>query len=150
MMGSPSSGSGRPPSSAAASGPGGAVGGRETILLLDDDPLVRRVTTRVLGGLGYTVLVAGTAAVALEIAKNHPTAIDLLLTDVVMPDASGRVTAKTIREVRPEIRVLFMSGFAQDRMPAGATGMHLSKPFTRNEIADKVREVMEAQPWSSD
>jgi len=118
-----------------------------TILVVEDDEQLRRLTHRALDAQGYTVLVADRGGTALDIARRHKGDIDLLLTDVIMPDTNGRKLAETMRAARPGLRVLYMSGY-----PDGAIASHgmlepgvayLAKPFTTEAIARKVREVLE-------
>jgi CheY-like chemotaxis protein len=127
---------------------GSGRAGAETVLLVEDDAQLRRLAHRALAGEGYTVLEADRGAVALDIARRHQGRIDLLLTDVVMPDTNGRKLAEALRAERPGLRVLFMSGY-----PDGAMIHHgmldpgvayLAKPFTTDAIARKIREVLDA------
>src|SRR5213083_2520251 len=123
--------------------------GRGTVLVVEDDEQLRRLTHRALDAQGYTVLVADRGGTALDIARRHKGEIDLLLTDVIMPDTNGRKLAETIRAARPGMRVLYMSGY-----PDGAIASHgmlepgvayLAKPFTTEAITRRVREVLEAR-----
>jgi len=123
--------------------------GGGTVLVVEDDEQLRRLTHRALAGQGYTVLEADRGSTALDIARRHKGQIDLLLTDVIMPDTNGRKLAETIRAARPGLRVLYMSGY-----PDGAIASHgmlepgvayLAKPFTTEAITRKVREVLEAR-----
>ncbi len=123
--------------------------GAGTVLVVEDDEQLRRLTHRALDAQGYTVLVADRGGTALDIARRHKGDIDLLLTDVIMPDTNGRKLAETIRAARPGLRVLYMSGY-----PDGAIASHgmlepgvayLAKPFTTEAITRKVREVLEAR-----
>ncbi len=123
--------------------------GAGTVLVVEDDEQLRRLTHRALDAQGYTVLVADRGATALDIARRHKGEIDLLLTDVIMPDTNGRKLAETIRAARPGMRVLYMSGY-----PDGAIASHgmlepgvayLAKPFTTEAITRRVREVLEAR-----
>jgi len=123
--------------------------GAETVLVVEDDEQLRRLTHRALDAQGYTVLVADRGATALDISRRHKGDIDLLLTDVIMPDTNGRKLAETIRAARPGLRVLYMSGY-----PDGAIASHgmlepgvayLAKPFPTEAITRKVREVLEAR-----
>jgi PAS domain S-box-containing protein len=120
-----------------------------TILVVEDDDQLRRLAHRALAAQGYVVLEADRGATALDLARRHNGAIDLLLTDVVMPDTNGRKLADALRATRPGVRVLFMSGY-----PDGAISKHgilehgvayLAKPFTTEAITRKVREVLEAR-----
>ena len=123
--------------------------GGGTVLVVEDDEQLRRLTHRALASQGYTVLEADRGSTALDIARRHKGHIDLLLTDVIMPDTNGRKLAETIRAARPGLRVLYMSGY-----PDGAIASHgmlepgvayLAKPFTTDAVTRKVREVLEAQ-----
>jgi PAS domain S-box-containing protein len=122
-------------------------GGRETVLLVEDDEQLRRLAHRALASQGYTVLEADRGNTALDIARRHKGRIDLLLTDVVMPDINGTKLADMLRGARPELRVLFMSGY-----PDGAILHHgmlehgvsyIAKPFTTEAVTRKVREVLD-------
>ncbi len=123
--------------------------GAGTVLVVEDDEQLRRLTHRALDAQGYTVLVADRGGTALDIARRHKGEIDLLLTDVIMPDTNGRKLAETIQAARPGMRVLYMSGY-----PDGAIASHgmlepgvayLAKPFTTEAITRRVREVLEAR-----
>ncbi len=119
--------------------------GSETILLTEDEEALRVLARKMLSSCGYTVLESSSAFEALEIARSEVN-IDLLLTDVVMPEMSGSELAAKIQEIRPEMRVLFMSGYTDDvvirhgMLKEGCT--FLQKPFTANSLARKVREAL--------
>jgi len=121
--------------------------GSETILLVEDEDVVRDLTRRVLERQGYTVLACadGSAAVALAEAEQRP--IDLLLTDVVMPGMRGYEVAKRVAATRPEIRILFMSGYAEEVLvgrPAVSEHPLIEKPFAVDALARRVREALES------
>jgi two-component system cell cycle sensor histidine kinase/response regulator CckA len=126
--------------------------GHETVLIVEDDDQVRRLAAEVLRGLGYSLLEARSAAQALSLAKTHHGPIDLLLTDVVMPEMGGGVLAEKMREARPSLRVLFMSGYTDDAvlrhgiMEEGVP--FLQKPLTPNMLARGVRDILEANACS--
>ena len=109
---------------------------------------MRELTRDILLGHGYRVLTAGDGVQALRLAEAHEGPIHLLLTDVVMPRMSGKELADKLRLGRPELRVLFTSGYTDDavvRHGVLAEGIHfLSKPFETEALARKVREVLEA------
>ena len=127
--------------------PAPAVAGGETVLLIEDDRMVRTLTTRLLKLLGYQVLVAALPAEGLIIAREHPATIDLLMTDVMMPETSGPEAARAIQVMRPDIRVLYVSGYSADALPAVDDDTHfLGKPFTREELAEKLRHVLASPP----
>ena len=121
--------------------------GSETILLAEDDDALRSLGARVLGAFGYKVLVARTGAEALRIVANHEGPIDLVATDVVMPEMSGSQLVAEVLKARPGIRVLFMSGYTDDEVMRrgvidGQTAF-LQKPFTPDVLAHKVRAVLD-------
>jgi two-component system cell cycle sensor histidine kinase/response regulator CckA len=124
------------------------AGGAETVLLVEDEQSVRALIRRLLAGNGYTVLEAGGAGEALETARRHSGRIHLLLTDVVMPEMSGSDLAAGFVALRPEGRVIFMSGYTDDAVVRhGLVGEGLNflqKPFTPDALALKVREVLDA------
>jgi CheY-like chemotaxis protein len=125
-----------------------APSGSETVLLAEDDESLRVLATRVLGALGYKVLVARTGREALRIVAEHKGPIDMIATDVVMPEMNGSQLVEKVLEARPGIRVLFMSGYTDDEVMRrgvinGQTAF-LQKPFTPDLLAHKVREVLDA------
>jgi signal transduction histidine kinase len=127
--------------------------GTETLLLAEDDEALRTLGARVLTALGYNVLVARTGADALRIVAEHKGPIDLVATDVVMPEMNGSELVRRVLEARPGIRVLFMSGYTDDEVMRrgvinGQTAF-LQKPFTPDLLAYKVREVLDV-PNSGD
>ena len=122
----------------------------ETVLVVEDDPEVRNLTATFLKGLGYGVLEAGDAAAALALLRGAPV-VDLLLTDVMLPgNINGRDLAIELRDKYPEIRVLFMSGYADPGLSPddlAATEAHLiDKPFSRSDLAMMVRVSIDAEP----
>ena len=128
-------------------------GGAETILLVEDESSVRQLSRHLLEARGYTVIAAAHGAEALRLAETHAGVIDLLLTDVVMPGMGGGQLAEVIRERRPDIKILLVSGYSGDALNrhGGVTpGMNLlPKPFTVTSLAVKVREVLDEPPGAS-
>jgi PAS domain S-box-containing protein len=122
----------------------------ETILLVEDALRVRAVVREILEMNGYSVLEARHGAEAIEISERHRGPIQLMVTDVVMPQMSGRELAQRLQPVRPDMRVLYMSGYTDDAIVRhGVLGegiAFLSKPFTPDALALKVREVLDAPP----
>jgi two-component system cell cycle sensor histidine kinase/response regulator CckA len=120
----------------------------ETILVVEDEVLVLDVATRILSLEGYQVLVASCGAAAIALIAGHPGRIDLLLTDVVMPGLTGRALAEWMSEARPEIRVLYMSGYPESVIASqGVIDQGISfvaKPFTAADLIDHVRAVLDA------
>jgi len=116
--------------------------GSETILLVEDEEGVRRVVETMLKRRGYTVLSSASSVDAIAVADGHLGAIDLLITDMVMPGMSGRKMAECLTERRPTMKVLFVSGYG-DSIGSQAGGAFLQKPFSTEELAVKVREVLQ-------
>ena len=129
--------------SAEASGALRAAGGSETLLVVEDNPRVRNFVVRTLSSKGYTVLVAESAAEGLLKSETHLGPIAALLTDVVLPDRSGPALAQDLTQRRPGIRVLLMSGFAEEAV-TDARWAFIQKPFSQERLAAKVREVLAA------
>ncbi len=126
-----------------------AVGsGTETVLLVEDEDSVRRLLQYVLNKRGYKVLEAASGEDALEVFEKHGAGIDLVLTDIVMPKMSGREMADRLRQVRPELKVVYMSGYTDDvlvRTGALGPGMSfLQKPLRPDTLAAKVREALDS------
>ena len=127
--------------------PAPAERGQETVLLAEDEPGVRALARDVLRQRGYQVLESMDVDDALRICREHPSQIDLLLTDVVMPVMSGRELAERAAEIRPDIKVLYMSGYTDNIVVHhGVTSIDrhfLQKPFTPRTLAQKVRESLD-------
>jgi two-component system cell cycle sensor histidine kinase/response regulator CckA len=128
-----------------------AVGeGTETILLAEDDSVVRSLAALALRSYGYTVLEARDGVEALQICRTHPDPIHLVISDVVMPRMSGRQLAGMVSSLRPQTRVLYLSGYTDDAVVRHGLVQgevpFLQKPFTPNILARKIREVLEGPP----
>jgi PAS domain S-box-containing protein len=125
-----------------------ALPGTETLLLVEDEEAVRRSSAEYLGRCGYTVLEAKDGVDALSVAKNHTSPIHLLVTDVVMPHMSGGQLAGELETLRPETKVLFVSGYAGktvvDHKVVDLESNFLQKPFTLKQLASKVRLALGA------
>ncbi|HMJ05942.1 MAG TPA: PAS domain-containing protein [Chthoniobacterales bacterium] len=121
--------------------------GTETILVLEDDVSVRHISVRVLRALGYEVLEAATGDDAQRLVAYHDRKIDLLLTDMVMPQMSGRDFATWLHQINPETKVIFISGYLEESMlPADRRDQEmffLPKPFDPDQLARKVREALD-------
>jgi CheY-like chemotaxis protein len=120
--------------------------GTETILLAEDEELVRVLAKGVLERLGYRVIEAAHGGAALLLCERHPGEVHLLISDLVMPEMSGRDLAERLGRIRPEMRVLYMSGYTDnaihnDLWDQGANFMQ--KPFLPSELASKVREILD-------
>jgi signal transduction histidine kinase/CheY-like chemotaxis protein len=122
--------------------------GRETVLLVEDEPMVRALAREVLEQYGYTVICAADGQEGLDICKAFAGRIDLIITDVVMPRMSGREMAESVVSVRPDARILYMSGFTDDAIVRH--GMldedfpFIQKPFSPEALASKARELLDA------
>jgi len=119
----------------------------ETILVVEDELNLRRLTRQFLENQGYTVLEAADGAAAVQICVAHQGTIHLLLTDVIMPGMNGRELSQRVSEIRPNIRVLYMSGYTENAIGHNGTLeagiMLLQKPFTLHALKAKVREVLD-------
>jgi signal transduction histidine kinase/ActR/RegA family two-component response regulator len=139
-----------PPPAAARAAPGKPAGGTETVLLVEDEDAVRAFAARVLQTYGYQVLEARDGAEAQQVAARDGRAPDLMVTDVVMPGLSGLELARRLGPARPGMKVLFMSGHTDDaitrRGVLSPEASFLHKPFTPEELAGKVREVLDRAP----
>ena len=121
--------------------------GSETILLVEDEDVVRDLTRRVLERQGYTVLTCADGMQAVALAELNDRRIDLLLTDVVMPGMRGYDVAKRVLGTRPEIKILYMSGYAEEALigqPEFAANALIEKPFAVDALAQRVRETLES------
>src|SRR5271165_2432571 len=125
--------------------------GTETILLVEDEANLRYLARQFLEKQGYRVIEAADGAVAMQIAVAHEGTIHLLLTDVIMPGMHGRELAQRICEIRPNVKVLYMSGYTENVIGRNGTldaGVRLlQKPFTRRDLKSKVREVLDSTPF---
>jgi PAS domain S-box-containing protein len=144
---------GEPSAMVAAIPTGPPPRGSERVLLVEDERAVRSFASRVLRDLGYEVLETGRADVAVAVVFAETKAIDLLLTDVVLPVQGGRELARELTETRPGLRVLFMSGYPERRLARGGapTGSFtfLAKPFTADALGRAVRDALDRVPDAS-
>ena len=123
----------------------GAATGSETILLVEDEEMVLGLSTRMLESLGYTVLPAATPREAIQLAKQQAGRIDLLITDVVMPETSGQALAKHLLAAYPGLKCLYLSGYfpgSSLETTLGEDAHFLQKPFSRSDLAAKVRQAL--------
>ncbi len=122
-------------------------GGTETVLLVEDDPALRELVETWLAAGGYTVVSGATVSGCLDRAGRHQGPIQLLLTDFILPEGRGTEVAVRLARVRPEARVLFMSGYTGDRLSHSgelpAAAWFLAKPFTQAALLAKVRAVLD-------
>jgi DNA-binding response OmpR family regulator len=129
--------------------PGTPVGA-ETVLVVEDEASVRRLIASILELHGYRVLTAGTASEALNLVASFDEPIDLLLTDLDIPDMTGRELAQRLRAARQGMTLLYMSGRTEDDVAnygvLASGSLFLHKPFTPYGLAWRVREVLDAAP----
>ena len=120
--------------------------GDSTILLVEDEEAVRAFASRALTSRGYTVLEASTGAEALELMKEQEGAIDLVVSDVVMPEMDGPSLLVELRKERPDLKIIFVSGYAEDafkkNLPENEKFHFLPKPFTLKQLATAVKETL--------
>jgi CheY-like chemotaxis protein len=121
--------------------------GSETILLVEDDTGVRKLTYQILQELGYTLLEATNGEQAVQVSARYADPVHLLLTDVIMPDTNGKVLADKLLENRPDLKVLFMSGYTDDAIAQHGVldpGVaFIQKPLSVETLARKVRDVLD-------
>jgi PAS domain S-box-containing protein len=124
--------------------------GTETILLVEDEPDVRRLAGDMLRSQGYNVLEAANGAEAIRVWQTHGNTVDLLVTDVIMPQMSGPQLAEKLVAERPGLRVLYISGYTDDIVAqhgiSGSGNTLLQKPFTRKRLGDRVRKLLDSRP----
>jgi two-component system cell cycle sensor histidine kinase/response regulator CckA len=121
--------------------------GRGTILLVEDEEGLRALNARGLASRGYTVLEAGHGVEAIEVLKQHGGSVDLVVSDVVMPEMDGPTLLKELRKTNPALKIVFVSGYAEDAfeksLPAGEQFAFLPKPFTLKQLVAAVKETMQ-------
>lgn len=120
------------------------VAAKRTILLVEDEELLRQVVAEKLGDVGYRVLTASNGTEALEIAAKFSGEIDLLITDILMPQLSGTKLAQSMRSARPNLKVLFVSGDSNEKSPPLGGMSRLDKPFSLKLLAAKVSELLQS------
>jgi signal transduction histidine kinase/CheY-like chemotaxis protein len=122
------------------------LGNNETLLLVEDEAAILTLVERMLKQLGYRVFTAISPMKAITIAENHPGKIDLLITDMIMPELNGRDLANRLQTIFPELHVLFMSGYTSNivlhRGVLEENMVLLQKPFSKKELAEKIRHVL--------
>jgi two-component system, cell cycle sensor histidine kinase and response regulator CckA len=129
--------------------PGAAPDGRgEVVLVVEDEPDVRRMAERILGKGGYTVIGTTEGAKAIELCREGEQAIDLLLTDVIMPEMLGTELVERIREIQPGMRVIYMSGYSHEVLAPQAltengASAFIEKPFNGRQLLETVRELLD-------
>jgi two-component system, cell cycle sensor histidine kinase and response regulator CckA len=134
-----------PPAAPSPAGPESIPPVRATILVVDDEAGVRVMIARMLSLAGYSVISAQSGEEALTIVKDYAAPIDLVLTDVRMPEMTGPQMVEELLKQRPEIRVMYMSAYSRDVLPAGAQDTDipfLTKPFTMRTLALSIGETL--------
>jgi CheY-like chemotaxis protein len=126
--------------------PAVSLRGSETVLVVEDQDAVRDLACIILESYGYRVLQATNGPEAMAVAEGYPAIIHLLMTDIILPVMDGRVLADNLRAVRPETKVLYVSGYSEERIghnrALGGDLAYLSKPFSAEVLARRVREVL--------
>ena len=121
--------------------------GSETILLVEDSDSVRKLTRQILEKFGYNIMEASSATAAIDLVEKYPDSIELLLTDVVMPQSGGRQLAERLLRLRPNLKLLYMSGYTDDTIVRHgvlkSAAPFLQKPFTTEALACKVRQALD-------
>ncbi|MEI6704744.1 MAG: ATP-binding protein, partial [Deltaproteobacteria bacterium] len=121
--------------------------GQETILLVEDEPGILQITSLLLGKQGYTLLTAGTPGEAMRLAQEHVGEINLLITDVIMPEMNGKDLANRLQSLNPHLKCLYMSGYTSDIIAQHGVldeGVYfIQKPFSLPDLSTKVREVLD-------
>ena len=141
-----------PDTTAAIAPPAPPVSGTEVVLLVEDEPTVRVATLRALQHLGYTVMVAGGGAEALELVARHTGPLDLVISDVVMPEMDGPTLVARLREQHPGLKALLVSGYSSEAVTtrgfANASALFLQKPFSMGVLSRKIRAALEGRTTS--
>jgi CheY-like chemotaxis protein len=126
------------------------LSGSETILLVEDEPSLLSLGASMLGNLGYTVITAGNSEEAIDLFREHGSAINLVMTDVIMPGMNGSELCDALKAIRPGLRVLYMSGYTADAILHRGIidpGIHfLQKPFPLSDLARAVRAALSDPP----
>ncbi len=124
-------------------------GGTETILVAEDEEMVKSLLEKVLAMAGYTVITAANGEEAVAMLREYSDVISLVLSDVVMPKLNGNKIQEEINRIRPETRLIFMSGYASDIVRKkgirGKRVLFMAKPLLKNDLLQKVREVLDGK-----
>jgi len=121
--------------------------GHETILIVDDETVITEVTSQMLSGLGYQVLIADSGKKAIDIYKDNHGRIDLVIMDMIMPVMGGEETFKQLKAINPKVRVILSSGYTvndevKQIMSQGVLAF-LQKPYNQDELSGKIREILD-------
>lgn|GEM_PF-5335278 len=122
-------------------------GGTEIILVVDDEPTIRGLCSRALVKLGYTVMQCESPSEALRFVNGYTGPIDLVLSDVAMPEMNGVQLCQKLKAARPALRCVLMSGYVDsDHHPEIDLSQVLAKPFTQSDLARRIRDALDAEP----
>lgn len=129
------------------------VKGTETVLLVDDEDMILDIGTEILQKLGYTVLLADNGKKAVDIVRNNPDGIDMIILDMIMPEMNGSEALRIIKDIKPDAKVLLSSGYslhstAHEMLNDGCSGF-IQKPFSIEDLSKKIREILADQPSSN-
>ena len=143
----PSAGGCRHAGGDAGKRPGNAdLTGEGTILLVEDEEGLRQLNARGLASRGYTVLEAANGVEAIEVLERHGGKVDLVVSDVVMPEMDGPTLLRELRSRNPSLKIIFVSGYAEDafqkHLPADGQFAFLAKPFTLKQLVNEVKETL--------
>jgi two-component system cell cycle sensor histidine kinase/response regulator CckA len=143
---SPGIAAGTAPAEAVPAKPDADLTGQGTILLVEDEEGLRALNARGLASRGYTVLEAGNGVEAIDVLNRRGGKVDLVVSDVVMPEMDGPTLLKELRQRNPELKIIFVSGYAEDAfeksLPDGEQFAFLPKPFTLKQLVAAVKETM--------
>jgi CheY-like chemotaxis protein len=118
-----------------------------TVLLVEDDDQARELIRTILSQQGYLVLAAASGVEAVDIARKHPGRVDLLLSDMLLPEMSGYDTAQQVRSIHPDVPVLFISGYIEgdivEKALADLNASFLDKPFSPSDLTTKIRSLVD-------
>lgn len=121
----------------------------ETLLVVEDDDSVRMFTVRMLTTLGYNVLSAADGQKGLDLFKSQPSQINMIITDMLMPNMTGRQFVEAVREINKDMKIMFVSGYAPDDTEDGAalsqSVAFFQKPYTRDQLSKKIRDVLDGK-----
>lgn len=123
--------------------------GHETLLVIEDDDSVREYTARMLGTLGYRVFSASDGQTAIELFKSQASQINMVITDMIMPNMSGDQFVEAVRQFDKDMKILFVSGYSPydtgKGMILGPSVAFLEKPYSREQLSKKIREVLDGK-----
>ncbi len=121
----------------------------ETLLVVDDDDSVREFTLRMLKTLGYNVLSASDGQKALDMFRSQASQISMIMTDMIMPNMTGRQFVEAVRQIDKDMKIMFVSGYGpndtEDGVALGQSVVFFQKPYTRDQLSQKVRDVLDGK-----